>query len=168
MKLPFWLVFSEMVLELGTRLVTLGRTKKTEVALYREKGDSLVAVKRKVARLSTHSVLREKSALMDCVGCRGVINLIRVARDNEYLYFILEPALGGPLHHHIRFAPGGVLSLDQAWFYTAEVIAALAFLHGKFIAHRDVKASNIVLDATGHIKVKKVSHTYAYFIFYSD
>ncbi len=155
-----------MVLQFGTRLATLGKSKKTEVVLYREKGGSLVAVKQKLARLSTHSVLREKSALMQCVGCKGVIDLFRVARDTEYLYFILEPALGGPLHRHIRFAPGGALSTEQALFYTAEVIAALTFLHGRLVAHRDVKASNIVLDAAGHIKVKKVFHMY--FIFYSD
>ncbi len=149
-----------MVLELGTRLATLGKSKNTEVVLYREKGGRLVAVKRKLARLSTNSVLREKSALMQCVGCKGVIDLFRAARDTEYLYFILEPALGGPLHRHIRFAPGGALSTEQALFYTVEVIAALTFLHGKLVAHRDVKGSNIVLDAAGHIKVKKVFRTY--------
>ncbi len=156
-----------MVFELGTRLVMLGKSKKAEVALYRDQEGRLIAVKKISVRLSTRSVLREKSTLMDCIGCKGVIDLIRVARDMEYLYFVLEPALGGPLHHHIRFAPGGALSTDQALFYTAEVIAALTFLHGRLIAHRDVKASNIVLDSAGHIKVKQVSHKYLYIFFYN-
>lgn len=42
-------------------------------------------------------------------------------------------------------------SEDQARFYTAEIVSAVAHLHKCGIVHRDLKPENILLDADGHV-----------------
>ena len=47
----------------------------------------------------------------------------------------------------------GRLSEPAARFYAAEVVAALAALHGRGVVYRDLKPENLLLDAGGHLKV---------------
>jgi len=37
--------------------------------------------------------------------------------------------------------------------YTAEIVAALAYLHGRGIVHRDLKPENVLLDSDGHVRL---------------
>lgn len=44
-------------------------------------------------------------------------------------------------------------SLNQAIFYSAEIVEALEYCHSKKIVHRDLKPENILLDDNFHIKL---------------
>ena len=62
--------------------------------------------------------------------------------------------VGGTLAQLINKAPSRQLPVDVIQTYTAEIAMALHFMHDKGIIYRDLKPSNILLDAlTGHIKL---------------
>lgn len=56
-------------------------------------------------------------------------------------------------HNMPRVVLQGVFDEDVARLYTAEIVAALAYLHSRGIAHRDLKPENVLLDSEGHIKL---------------
>lgn len=44
-------------------------------------------------------------------------------------------------------------SASMAQFYAAEIVEALEYLHGRGIIHRDMKPENLLITASGHMKV---------------
>lgn len=82
-----------------------------------------------------------------------IMRLRGTNRVGDALLFFLEPAMGGPLHQHLRRLPGAHLDEDTVMLYTAELLSALAHMHSRSCIHRDLKASNCLLDEAGHIKL---------------
>jgi serine/threonine protein kinase len=56
---------------------------------------------------------------------------------------------GGSLAERLTAIPGHRLDVTEAVRVAASVAAALAHLHARGVGHRDVKPSNIWLDAEG-------------------
>ncbi|HTI14514.1 MAG TPA: serine/threonine-protein kinase [Dictyobacter sp.] len=68
--------------------------------------------------------------------------------DNANIYYIVMPFMdGGTLRTRVR---RGKLSLEEASRYLADIADALDYMHSQGIIHRDIKSSNILLDADGH------------------
>ncbi|CAD7949817.1 unnamed protein product [Amoebophrya sp. A120] len=96
-------------------------------------------------------VLREKEILSLC-DSQFVIRLHATFRTAEYLYFLLEPALGGELfavYHKYRFHG----SVSKARFYSASVVFALEHLHERNVLYRDLKPENLLLESRGFCKL---------------
>ncbi|GCF11092.1 protein kinase domain-containing protein [Dictyobacter arantiisoli] len=67
--------------------------------------------------------------------------------DGLNVYYIVMPFMdGGTLRARIRRTP---ISLKQACKYLRDIADALDYMHQQGIIHRDIKASNILLDADG-------------------
>lgn len=68
--------------------------------------------------------------------------------DKTNVYYIVMPLMdGGTLRSLIRRAP---LSPTDACRYLRAIAQALDYLHDQGIIHRDIKASNVLLDNEGH------------------
>lgn len=79
------------------------------------------------------------------------IRLYRTFKDNKYIYFLMEPVLGGDVWTILqkqRFFPENI-----SRFMTACVVEAFQYLHSKDIIYRDLKPENLMLDKNGYIKL---------------
>ncbi|GBG26208.1 Protein kinase, putative [Hondaea fermentalgiana] len=88
-----------------------------------------------------------------------IINLLAYFREPgiKAWHLVLEFAPGGTLENRIRAA--GVLNIEDAKYYAAQTYLAVRFLRAENVAHRDVKPSNLLITARGHIKLS--GFTYA-------
>ncbi|KAI8914262.1 kinase-like domain-containing protein [Gorgonomyces haynaldii] len=80
-----------------------------------------------------------------------LVSMLGTFQDSENVYFVLEYIQGGELFSYLRKSqrfPNNV-----ARFYAAEVILAFEHLHSKKIIYRDLKPENLLLTASGHIKI---------------
>lgn len=60
----------------------------------------------------------------------------------------MEHDLTGLLSHNtLSFSPANLKSLNH------QMLSGLAYLHGKSVLHRDMKGSNILLNAEGELKL---------------
>lgn len=67
------------------------------------------------------------------------------------LYLVLDFLNGG--HLFFQLYRQGTFEEALARLYTAEIVLAIAHLHGLGFVHRDLKPENVLLDSEGHIKV---------------
>lgn len=80
-----------------------------------------------------------------------IIKLIETSKDNDSLYFWLEPVLGGTLSEHLR--THGYFDAETVCQYATQLICAVGHMNERGCMHRDIKASNCLLSENGHIKL---------------
>jgi len=89
--------------------------------------------------------------------CPFIVNMLGYSKDARFLYILMEYVPGGDLFRYIykarKVAKSGAFDEERARFYTAVLVAALAHIHSKNIAHRDMKPENTMMCADGYLKL---------------
>jgi len=68
-----------------------------------------------------------------------------------HLYLVLEFVQGGEMFRYLEIR--NTLREDEVRFYAAELVLALVYLHGVKAIYRDLKPENVLISASGHIKL---------------
>jgi serine/threonine protein kinase len=102
------------------------------------------------ARECTHGILAERNILL-FIKNPFIVNLQFAFQSPTKFYLGMEYAAGGELYY--RTGEPGMIAVNDARIYTAEIALAIAHLHRFGIIYRDLKAENVLLDADGHIKL---------------
>ncbi|VTJ87475.1 Hypothetical predicted protein, partial [Marmota monax] len=80
-----------------------------------------------------------------------VVQLLEIVETPGTAYVVMEHMAGGQLGQHIPEVVG--LWEDEARMLFGQVASAVGYCHAQGIAHRDVKADNVLLDAAGRAKL---------------
>ncbi|KAL5282789.1 MASTL family protein [Megaselia abdita] len=79
------------------------------------------------------------------------VNLYYSLQSVSYIYLVMEYMVGGDLKSLLTMY--GFFDEISARFYVAEITLALQYLHQHGIVHRDIKPDNMLISATGHVKL---------------
>jgi cGMP-dependent protein kinase len=105
-----------------------------------------------VTQKHQEDVFNEKKVQISCKN-NFIVRLYRTYKDAKYLYFLLEPCLGGDLWSLLHKQNPRRFDDNAAKFYAGCVVEAFAYLHERRIVYRDLKPENLLVDAKGYIKL---------------
>ncbi|MBL8232559.1 MAG: protein kinase [Bryobacterales bacterium] len=80
----------------------------------------------------------------------GIITIYDIGQTAASAYIVMEYVTGGTLLDRMR---QGGLTADDALEWLEQSAAALDYAHSKGVLHRDVKPANIMIDATGRVRI---------------
>ncbi|KAH0827791.1 kinase-like domain-containing protein [Lanmaoa asiatica] len=103
--------------------------------------DDVEAIQREVALLTQ---LRDAPNVTKYYGC---------FLDGPRVWIAMEFAQGGSVRTLMQTSKDGVLEERFVVLITREVLVGLAYLHRSAIIHRDIKAANILITATGKVMI---------------
>jgi len=95
-------------------------------------------------------IMSEKKA-MDALDHPFLVKLHQTYKDQDRLYFLLEPSLGGELFSVLREKT--LFDEDTSRFYSGHVVLAFEYMHSLNFVYRDLKPENLLLDEHGFLKV---------------
>ena len=138
------------------RVLGKGSFGKVLLASHRTTG-KLVAVKvldRK--KLLERANLRRAHSEIRCLEKAGnnehfVVGLSRAFETKSRIFIVQDFCIGGELFSVLQL--NRRLSPEATRFYTAQCAVALAHLHSKRFAYRDLKTENIMLDSRGNVRL---------------
>ncbi|XP_052037670.1 sperm motility kinase X-like [Apodemus sylvaticus] len=112
---------------------------------------TMVAIKILKRGPSIDFLVKSEIDIMKRLHHRNIIQLFQVIERRYKTYLVMEYASRGTLRKHISKC--GRLDEEEARSIFRELSLAVHYIHSQNIAHRDIKAENILLDREGHVKL---------------
>ncbi|XP_059112764.1 LOW QUALITY PROTEIN: sperm motility kinase X-like [Peromyscus eremicus] len=133
-------------------MMTLGQGQFSEVKLaFHVPTVSCVVVKILRNKKKYASFINSEVSIMKSLAHANIIKLFHVVHIGETTYLVMEHASEGDLLHHILEL--GSLEESEARRLFIQILHAVQYCHDNSIAHRDIKAGNILLDCRGNAKL---------------
>eukprot|EP00884_Botryococcus_braunii_P006452 jgi/Botrbrau1/15808/Bobra.4_1s0157.2 len=129
---------------------------RVQVRICREKSTGKVMAMKKLKksemlrRGQVDHVRAERNVLAE-VNNPYVVKLFYSFQDDEHLYLVMEYLPGGDMMTLLMRKD--VLSEEEARFYIAQTVLAIESIHQRGYIHRDIKPDNLLLCASGHLKL---------------
>merc|ERR1719507_2678622 len=138
-----------------TMIKVIGRGAFGEVQLVRHKFTAKVFAmkllsKYEMIKRSDSAFFWEERDIMAHANSEWIVQLHFAFQDQRYLYMVMDYMPGGDL---VNLMSNYEVPEKWARFYCAEVVLALDAIHSMGFVHRDVKPDNMLLDASGHLKL---------------
>lgn len=98
-----------------------------------------------------YEYVKNEKYILNATNHPFIISLICNIETEKYIYLLLDFWPGGDLFYLISNQTR--LSEKLAKFYLIEIILAIEYLHSINILYRDLKPTNVLIDAEGHVKL---------------
>jgi len=137
-----------------SRTLGCGSFGRVKYAKYKPDGKHYAVKfmkKHEIIKLKQVDHINNEKRLMAQISYPFVVNMMGYAKDDHFVYIVMESINGGELFTHLRRARK--FNDEQSKFYGLQVAAAFAHIHSKNIIHRDLKPENILLCANGYSKL---------------
>ncbi|XP_076423426.1 sperm motility kinase-like [Peromyscus maniculatus bairdii] len=133
-------------------MMTLAQGHFSEVKLaFHVPTVSCVVVKILRNKKKYASFINSEVSIMKSLAHANIVQLFHVVETRETTYLVMEHASEGDLLHHILEL--GSLEESEAQRLFIQILHAVQYCHNNSIAHRDIKAGNILLDCKGNAKL---------------
>ncbi|RDY03418.1 CBL-interacting serine/threonine-protein kinase 3, partial [Mucuna pruriens] len=136
------------------RTIGEGTFAKVKFARNSQTGEAValkILDKEKVLKYMMAEQIQREIATMKLIKHPNVIQLHEVMGSKTKIYIILEFVTGGELFDKIL--NNGRVSEKEARRYFQQLINAVDYCHSRGVYHRDLKLENLLLDASGNLKI---------------
>ncbi|XP_007646992.2 sperm motility kinase 2B-like [Cricetulus griseus] len=133
-------------------MMTVGLGHFSEVKLaFHVPTVTCVAVKVLRMKKKNVSLVANEISIMKSLQHPNIIKLFHVVQSRDTTYLVMEHASQGDLLWHILDL--GSLQESETRRLFTQIVLAMQYCHVNHIAHRDIKANNILLDCRGNAKL---------------
>ena len=112
--------------------------------------------KKNLREKESSNALHREIFILAMIDHENICQLHEVIDSRTHVHLVMELCEGKSLYHTVKKAQEqavGGMKEKQCRPIFAQIVAAVAHMHGRSVAHRDLKLDNILVDAQGRVKV---------------